>query len=118
MSFPASDGAEPWIGSYSAGWSFAAAAHRGNQTDRSCERRRFVAQNVSKQIAGEDHVKLRGPQQDLHRGIVHIKMIERDAGIFAREGVTVWRQSVEVASTLALSTLVRWRLRAAARSNA
>ncbi len=62
----------------------AAAAHGRNQTDRACERGGFVAQNIAEEIGGDDHVELRGIQDDLHRGVVHVQVIEFDIRIIFR----------------------------------
>ncbi len=72
------------------GLSVAPAAERRNQSDRAGERRRFVAENIAKQITREDHVELRGAQQQLHRGIINVEMLERNLGILpsdARHGL-------------------------------
>src|ERR1700730_19083362 len=60
------------------------AAHRRNQSDRTCQGSGFVAQYIAEKIRREHYVKLRRAKQDLHCGVVDVEMIERDAGIFAR----------------------------------
>ena len=67
------------------GLTVAATAHRGNQTDRAGERGGFVAENVAETGSGENDIELLGAHHDLHRGVVHIEMVERDVRIIARD---------------------------------
>ena len=83
------------------------AAQRWNQADRPGQRRSLIAQDIAKHVAGENHVKLRGPEKNLHRGVVDVEVVQLHARVFARDRETVSRQSVELARTFALSTLVK-----------
>ena len=59
-----------------------AQAGAGQHTERTTERRRFIAQNIAEHIFAEQHVELRGLEHELHRAIVHEHVIERHVGIF------------------------------------
>ena len=54
----------------------------GQHTNRSGTHARLIGQDIAKQIAGDDHVKLAGVAHQLHRAIVDIHMAERDLRIF------------------------------------
>ena len=61
----------------------AAPAERWDQANRAGKRRGFVAENVAEKIGRQNHIKLLRAKHDLHCGVVHVEVIERDAGIFA-----------------------------------
>jgi len=63
----------------------ATAAHRGNEADGAGQRGRFVAENIAKQISGEDYVELRRLEHDLHRGVIHVEVLDDYARVIGRD---------------------------------
>jgi MFS family permease len=58
-----------------------AEARARQHSQRTAQRRRFVAQNVAEHVFAEQHVELRGLEHELHRAVVHEHVVERDVGI-------------------------------------
>ena len=52
-------------------------APRRNHANRTRQRRGLVAENVAEKIRRQQHVELLRPQDDLHRRVVHVQMIDR-----------------------------------------
>ena len=50
-------------------------------SERTAQRRRFVAQDVTEHVFAQHHVELRGLEHELHRAVVHEHVIQRHIGI-------------------------------------
>ncbi len=69
-----------------AGIAVGAEAGRGQHAQRSRQHRRLVAEDVAEEVLGDDHVELRGPRDELHRGVVDEQVVERDVGVVGGDG--------------------------------
>ncbi len=57
-------------------WRTRSETRRRNQPNRSHQRRSRIAENISEHIRAQDYVKLRRPQRQLHRRIVHVHVLQ------------------------------------------
>ena len=57
---------------------------RRQHADRAREHRRFVGQDVTEEVAGDNHVELLRRPDELHRGVVDVHVRELDIGILRR----------------------------------
>ena len=78
-------GAEPWTGSKTPGLAIGAEAGRGQHPERAGEHRRLVAEDVAEEVLGDDHVEVRRPRDELHRGVVDEQVVELDVGVVRGE---------------------------------
>ena len=67
---PAMSGADPWTGSYRPGGR-PPRRRRGQHPQRAGEHRCLVGEDVTEQVAGDHHVEVGGPGQQVHRHGVH-----------------------------------------------
>ena len=62
----------------------AAQGGRGQHADRAGEHGGFVAEDVAKQVAGEQHVELPRGAHQLHGGVIDIHVAHLHAAVIAR----------------------------------
>ena len=104
---PAMSGAVPWIGSKMPGPPSPSEAD-GREPDAARDRGGEVGEDVAEQVLGDDHVVRRRLLDQLHRHRVDELVVELDVGVARPPPRRDARQSRDVSSTFALSTLVTW----------
>ena len=91
---------------------------RGREADAAADGGGEVGEHVAEQVLGHDHVVGGRPLDEQHRHRVDELVLERHARMALGDLARDARQSFEVASTLALSTLVTRPLRRSASTQA